>query len=156
MRNAFFSSTPHFVRAVDVSNCYSVWYNLRWNKTSLPPTFLFQNPKLRHQVRSTRAQCPLLSEWRNSFSAQGVQTPFYPGLFPTRGIRIVRSSSKLTNLVFVCKSTEQITPLLVSWNKDVLIILRLKMHHWHGWVELFQDNVAFFSQICAIIRVFFH
>lgn len=61
-------------------------------------------------MRST--QCPLLSEWRNSFGAHGVQMPFLSRLNSYQGIRIVHSSSKLTNLAFVCKSTKQIIPLL--------------------------------------------
>lgn len=48
--------------------------------------------------------------------------PFLSRLNSYQGIRIVRSSSKLTNLVFVCKSTKKITPPLVASSKGVLII----------------------------------
>lgn len=74
---------------------------------NLHPTFVFQNPKL-HWVRSTEGQCPRSPDWGNSFSA-GVQMPFSPGLFPTRGVRTASSYSTLNVLVFVCKSAEQIT-----------------------------------------------
>lgn len=58
------------------------------------------------QTKSSRGQFP-------SFSAHGVQMPFLSRLHSYQGIRIVHSSSKLSNLAFVCKSTKQITPLLV-------------------------------------------
>lgn len=92
------SSTLHLAQAFNVSLCSAISDKLMFS--------LLQNSILCQQMSV------LNKEKREVHSVMGMQTHFLSRLNFYQGIRIVLSSSRLTNLAFVCKSTKQITPPL--------------------------------------------